>query len=348
MKTSDWREYFSDRGLDDDLIETYINYASPLLKKNLPVIFEFDHLSAILGINRQYLANMVASPESFYREFHIPKRSGEKRLIRAPHQSLLFCQRWILSNILYKIKIHRSAHGFVPGASIKSNAEPHIGSAMLLKMDLRDFFPSIPKSWVFNLFSDLGYAGNVSYYLASLCCFGDSLAQGAATSPAISNIVLKSLDNRLRRLTEKVNLKYTRYADDLTFSGNFIHCSFPSIVKNIVSEYGLSINDHKTRLKSHHGTRIVTGVSICNNTLSAPRQFKRKIKNEIHFIEKFGILSHMSHNRIFNPNYLQSLLGRISFWLYLEPENNEAIRAKSYISKLTNFGEPEQQAIKLA
>lgn len=343
MKISDWQEYFEDRGLENDLAKIYIEYASPLLKKKLPVIFEFDHLSIILGINREHLSRMVARPESFYREFYIPKRSGDKRLIRAPYESLLLCQRWILSNILYKINVHQNAHGFIPGASIKSNAAPHVESNMLLKMDLKDFFPSIPRAWVLKLFLDFGYAKNVAYYLSSLCCFDDSLAQGAATSPALSNIVLRSLDNRLTKLSDRAGLSYTRYADDMTFSGDFIHSGFSGIVGNIISEYGLSVNNKKTRLKTQYGARIITGVSIANNAIGAPREFKRKIKNEIHFIEKFGILSHMSHKRISNPNYLRSLLGRISFWVYLEPECRGALNAKMYVSRLIKSGVAAQK-----
>lgn len=331
MDSSQWRSYFRDRGIPKELASSYINYTKSLQKRNYPVIFEFEHLSLLLGINIEPLARMVSSPNSFYRKFSIPKRSGGKRDIFAPHESLLLVQRWILVNILNRVELHVAAHGFRSGRSIKSNALAHVNSKCLLKLDLKDFFPSIPISWVINVFKEIGYAPNVAYYLASLCCYNGFLAQGAATSPALSNIILKSFDHRLTRLAEKCHLIYTRYADDLTFSGENIHTSFSKTVENIVSEYGLKLNIEKTRLKIDHGSRVVTGVSIENGRLSVPSKFKRDLKNEIFFIEKFGLLSHLSNKKISNPNYLHTLLGRISYWLHIEPDNKNAQSARKLI-----------------
>ncbi|OQS09738.1 RNA-dependent DNA polymerase [Chromobacterium violaceum] len=334
MNISEWRSYFLDRGIKEDLLGIYLSYIRKLNKFKVPVIFELDHLSSLLGINVKFLTRMISSPEDFYRNFLIPKRSGGKREISAPHQSILYCQRWILVNILTHIPIHYSAHGFCAGKSIKSNAQIHLNSKSLLKMDLKDFFPSIPKSWIINIFSDLGYAPNVSYYLASLCCYNDHLAQGAATSPALSNIVLRGLDNRLQSLADKCGLRYSRYADDLTFSGDKISVNFPELVEGIIHNYGLTVNKDKTRLKAKFGSRIVTGVSISGGSLSVPREYKRNLKNEIFFIRKFGILSHVSKKKIKNPNYIYSLLGKLAFWSYIEPENEYPIEAKKFLVEL--------------
>lgn len=336
MKPTQWRAYFKDRGIPSDISDVYISYARILYEKNQPVIFEFEHLSLLLGINVEPLSRMVASPSNFYREFYIPKRSGGKRKILAPHESLLLVQRWILENILEKIEIHQAAHGFCRGKSIKTNATIHLGSNCLLKMDLKNFFPSIPISWVINVFKDVGYAPNVAYYLASLCCHEEVLAQGAATSPALSNIILKSLDNRLSKLAERCLLKYSRYADDLTFSGNRIHHSFSEMITLIVLEYGLEVNSEKTRLKLHHGSRVVAGISIEGGRLSVPSKFKREVKNEVFFIRKFGILSHIANQKINNPNYLHSLLGKISFWLYIEPDDMKALAARNLVIEVMN------------
>jgi retron-type reverse transcriptase len=335
-KLSHWRTYFRDRGLPSEISDGYISYAKRLQEKDFPVIFEFEHLSLLLGLNIDPLSRMVASPNNFYREFYIPKRNGGKRKILAPHESLLSAQRWILENILEKVKIHEAAHGFCRGKSIKSNASIHLGSDCLLKMDLKNFFPSIPISWIINVFKDIGYAPNVAYYLASLCCHNEVLAQGASTSPALSNIILKSLDNRLSKLAENSLLRYSRYADDLTFSGKKISHSFSNVVSSIVLDYGLEINSEKTRLKLHHGSRIITGISISGKRLSVPCKFKREIKNEVFFIKKFGILSHKANRKITNPNYLHSLLGKISFWLYVEPDDISAQSARNLIVEVIN------------
>lgn len=336
MNPSEWRSFFHDRGVSADLASSYLAYIKPLFKNNQPIIFEFEHLSLLLGINSEYLARMVASSEKFYREFYILKRNGSKRRILAPYQSMLLAQRWILQNVLANIEIHPAAHGFCRNRSIKTNAEPHIGSKTLLKMDLEDFFPSISMSWIINVFSDAGYSPNVSYYLASLCCHKGVLAQGAATSPALSNIVLRSLDKRLERLATKCSLKYTRYADDMTFSGEKIHSSFSWLVAKIIGQYGLAVNEEKTRLKVEGGARIVTGISIGKERLSIPNKYKRALKNEIFFIKKFGLLSHMSNKKIRNPNYIQTLLGRISFWLYVEPDDQYALSARKLLFEAMN------------
>lgn len=336
MNPSQWRNYFRDRGLPFEISDVYVSYAENLQRNNQPVIFEFEHLSLLLGINIEPLSRMVAAPDSFYREFSIPKRSGGRRKILAPYESLLSAQRWILINILDNVEIHAAAHGFCRGKSIKSNASVHLDYKCLLKMDLRNFFPSIPISWVINFFKDIGYVPNVAYYLASLCCHDGVLAQGAATSPALSNIILKSLDNRLAKLARRSSLQYSRYADDLTFSGDKIHHSFSSVVSSIVSEYGLEVNSEKTRLKLHHGSRIITGISINNGSLAVPVKFKREINNEVFFIRKFGILSHKANKKINNPNYLHSLLGRISFWIYVEPDNLKAHAARDLIINVIN------------
>jgi RNA-directed DNA polymerase len=328
------KSYYLDRGIPENIVDIYLKYSSRLLSKKLPVIFEFEHLSMLLGLNLETLASMISAPNSFYREFTIPKRSGGKREIFAPYESLLLAQRWILKNILDSVEIHDCAHGFRRNRSIKSNANVHLKTNNLLKMDLKDFFPSVKISWVINVFSELGYAPNVAYFLASLCCRDGVLAQGAATSPALSNIIMRSLDNRLARLAKRCNLQYSRYADDITFSGKKIHFKLIILVEKIVFMYGLNINHEKTRLKHEHGARIVTGVAINDGHLSVPGKFKRALKNEIYFIRRFGLLSHMSNQKIHRPNYLQSLLGKIGFWLYIEPTNEYAISARELIVKL--------------
>lgn len=327
------RSYYLDRGIPENIVEIYLEYSARALSKKLPIIFEFEHLSLLLGLNLKTLASMVSAPSSFYREFTIPKRSGGKRQIFAPYESLLFAQRWILKNILDNVKIHECAHGFCRNRSIKSNASVHLNSDHLLKMDLKDFFPSVKIAWVITVFLELGYSPNVAYFLASLCCKDGVLAQGAATSPSLSNIILRSLDNRLNRLAKRCGLQYSRYADDLTFSGKKIHFKLIVLVEKIVFMYGLNINHEKTRLKHEHGTRIITGVAVNHGRLSVPGKFKRALKNEIYFIRRFGLLSHMSNQKIHRPNYLQSLLGKIGFWLHIEPTNEYAIAARELIMR---------------
>lgn len=319
LTVSYWKHYFEDRGLSENQISKYLNYINKLNKNSCPIIFEFEHLSKLFGIKREELAKMVNSPESFYRSFSIPKRKGGRREITSPYPSLLDCQKWIYKNILLPQKIHPSAYGFVPGKSIIGNAKEHLSKKVLLKMDLENFFPSIPINWVINLFSKLGYAKNISFYLASLCCYEGYLNQGSATSPYLTNILLRSFDGRLDKLSIKYNVKYTRYADDLTFSGDYIPHKFIDIVTEMVEKYGLRVNTLKTNLHLNPGKRIVTGISVANTEIKLPRETKRELKKEIYYISKYGFVSHVSKKKINNPVYIDSLYGKIQFWLQVEP-----------------------------
>lgn len=333
---NNWRAYYIDRGLDKKAIKAYSEYIKTLLENNVPPIFEFKHLSELLGINEEYLAKMISSPDNFYRKFKIAKRNGGRRLIQSPYPSLLHCQRWILKNILDHVILHDDCHGFRAGRGIKTNAEIHIGSRSFLNVDLKDFFHQIPISWVLNIFKELGYADNVAYYLSALSCKDGSLAQGAATSPALSNIALRNLDKRLSLISENFELKYTRYADDITFSGKFISRNFIDTTKKIIEDYGLKINEDKIKVLNGVKSSSVTGLRVSKEKISITREMKRKIKNEVFFIENFGLTSHLNARKIINPNYIYSLLGRINFWLHIEPNNMTAKNAYIKISKLTN------------
>lgn len=329
-----WLAFFQDRGLSHDLVNKYIPYISKLQKNNIPIIFEKQHLSHLIGIQERTLDKIIISPSKFYREFSIPKKQGGMRDIKSPYPSLLMCQKWIYKNILLKDSLHPNCHGFTPSKSIFTNANLHTNKKCILKMDLKNFFPSIPMGWIINYFMKIGYTHNVSFSLASICCYDRHLAQGAATSPYLSNLLLKKFDARIEALCIKYNITYSRYADDLTFSGEYIPHSFASIVEGIIENYGLTPNKEKTRLLINANQKIVTGISVSGEKIALPRKYKRKLKNEIHFIITYGYVSHINNLKIKDPNYLLSLLGKVNFWLQVEPNNPLALSGKDYISKV--------------
>jgi len=294
----------------------------------MPIIFDFNHLCLLLGRNRNYLASVVNSNTSHYRTFNIPKRSGGSREITAPYPALLECQNWIYRNILTKTLIHPAAQGFTAKKSIVTNAKVHINQKQFLKIDLKDFFPSITINQVMTYFKELGYTNKVAYYLSAICCYGEVLPQGAPSSPALSNIIGRTLDKRLFAFAKKHNLKYTRYADDIAFSGEEIPIKFIDYVSVIIQSCGFRVNTKKTILQQQEKTkRIITGISISDDTIKVPREYKRKLKQEIHCIRKFGISSHIRRRKIKSPDYLLSIIGKIRFWLSVEPDNEFAIKA---------------------
>lgn len=335
-KVTEWKRYFSDKGVESNLIEIYLARIEILNSKKVPVVFEFEHLSLLLGINRPVLAKIVNSPSSFYRKFSIPKRDGRARVIFSPYPSLLQCQRWVLKNILEKIPVHEAVHGFRKGRSILTNATVHMDKSCLLKMDIKDFFPSVPINWVINLFRSLGYPNNVSFYLAAICCADGSLAQGAATSPALSNILLSKLDERIFRISKENGLNYTRYADDLVFSGDSIPENFHFRVRSLIRRFGLMENKDKTRIYNSSDRKLVTGLHIKEGKVTVPRSFRRDVLKEVFYIKKYGFLSHASKIKLNDPGYLFSLNGRIGFWLFVEPDNPHAIEARDIVQSLLN------------
>lgn len=330
----DWGNYYLEKGIKSDFILAYLDYIKVLESKNVPVIFEVEHLSNLIGIKYPEINKIIFGTSSFYREFKIPKKKGGYRTISSPYPSLRKCQKWILDKILCSLRTHSNAFAYKKGTSIINNAEQHLNNNNLLKIDIKDFFTNIPINWVINLFDSLGYAKNVSYALASFCCLNNSLPQGGITSPSLSNILLYPLDERLSKLAIKFNLKYSRYADDMVFSGEAIPLKFISYANDIINNYGFTLNKKKTKLLNANKQKIVTGVDVSNGKLQLPRKAKREIRKAMYYIKKYGVISHISNEKIKNPNYIYSLEGKIRFWLQIEPDNKEALGYIVYINQM--------------
>lgn len=329
-----WTKYFEDIGLKDEYVEEYSELIKKLVENNVPIIFEIEHLSKLVGINVPTLYSMIFSTEKFYRSFDILQKNGENRTITTPFKSLKKVQKWIYQNILKQGYTHHSAHGFVKKKSIITNASFHKNSQVFLQLDIRKFFPSIPLSWIVNYFHKLGYSKKLSFYLAKLCCYEGVLGQGAPTSPTLSNLIFFGLDKKLNNYAIKNNILYTRYADDMVFSGSEITINFKNFCIFLIKRYGFKINSKKTRLKINVSQNIITGVQIKNNNIYAPKKYKRELTQELYYIKKFGLISHVSKKRIKDPNYVYSLLGKINFVLSIEPENSEFINYKNILNNI--------------
>ncbi len=330
---SKWQDFFISRGLTEDLRNICIEYITPLIQNNLPPIFDFKHLCQLLGIKESILASMVNCPEKYYHTFTIPKKSGGKRTITAPYPSLKLVQTWIYQNILDKIEVHGCAHGFIKKRSILTNVKVHQDQKCLLKIDLKDFFPSIPLAWIINIFKSLGYEHYVAFYLASLCCCEGVLPQGSPASPVLSNIVAKRLDKRLYRLAKRYDLNYSRYADDIAFSGEHIPVKFIEYINTIITNYHLSINPKKVRLYKEHGNKILTGISLSTGKPKLPRDYRRTLEKELYFIKKYGLEGHINHNKIRKTNYLESILGKVGYWVMIEPDNQFAKEMQTILNQ---------------
>lgn len=334
----EWKEFISKKFRGKKKQEALFNYVKRLIDNESIIILDFSHLALLLGIESGILAKIVNHTSSFYYQFEIPKKKGGMREISAPYPVLLNAQNWIYENMLSSQSMHHCAKGFIKNTSIVDNAKEHLDNRFLLKMDIENFFPSIPINRIIAVFRKLGYTKKISYYLASICCLNESLPQGAVTSPALSNLIAKRLDRRLFGLANRFNVTYTRYADDLTFSGNDLPIRFISYVEKIVEEEGFKINNSKTKLLSEKKQKIVTGVSISSGKLTIPKKAKREVRKNIFHVLSKGLFEHQQSIQSKDPIYLERLLGYLYFWLSVEPENNyvkeSIISLKTYSKKL--------------
>ncbi|WP_321812409.1 MULTISPECIES: reverse transcriptase domain-containing protein [unclassified Burkholderia] len=334
-RSKDWKKYYRDIGLQEDRLAVLGDYAAKLVENNVPVIFSFEHLAKLLGRTNEHLGSLIFGTESHYRQFEIKKRRGGTRPIEAPYRSLLECQRWIARHILAQSLPSDCVHSYRTKRNIRTNAVAHSSGRPILKMDVKDFFPSISFELVWRYFSELGYATEVAFFLARLCTVRGALPQGGATSPALSNILFKKLDLRLAGLATRCRLIYTRYADDLTFSGESIGLGFISSVEKICLSEGLVINSEKTRLMNGHGRRVVTGLVVGENSISLKRGYKREIRQAVYFILKHGPATYLRKNRK-SPLHLRQILGKLAYWRSIEVDNKFVREALPKLSKILN------------
>ena len=318
-------------GFENDYIKRCLDYAKPLFDKRLPVIYDQEHLSLLVGYSYEYLLRVANYSIPFYRTFSIPKRSGGERQIDEPLPSLKEIQRWILDNILYKCEFSRFAKAFIHGKSIKENARFHRKQEMVLTLDIKNFFGSIRAGKINTIFKSLGYCKSVSMILTQLCTHKKRLPQGAPTSPALSNLAARRIDHRISEYALKIGIRYTRYADDLTFSGSF-HCGkLIRFVKMVLNDDKLELNENKTRLMKRHKRQEVTGV-VVNKKMQAPKEIRHKLRSDIYYIEKHGLESHITHENINRANYVNHLKGVANFILFLNKDDRDALKALEVLS----------------
>ena len=316
-------------------------------------------LAKYLNIPLKQLTFFAYSGKKFYSSFSIPKKSGSScRHISAPEQKLKYIQR-ILSDTFSKIyRPPDAVHGFVKERSISTNAHQHVGKRAIIKIDLSDFFPSISAKRVRGLLKSnpFNFTDEVADTLTNLVCNEGFLPQGAPTSPILSNMICLKMDHALLRYARKNRLKYTRYADDLTFSsttkrgissivsfsdeGKTIIC--PEVLK-IIRKNGFSVNDSKTGTFGRGTRQVVTGIVVnqkCNfrrddyrylrnlfhywkhnNAEAAARRYV-STKNRNHYYSRFF----SDENEFFEKKFIEHLYGLLNYYSMIAQENGRHSR----------------------
>lgn len=337
MKWENYKKHFIKEAKKESRSEDYIlrclEYAIKLFEKDLPIIYDQYHLSLLVGYDYDYLLKVSNCAELFYRQFFIPKKNGDLRKISEPLPNLKQIQKWILEEILYKIEVSEYAKAFQKGKSIKDNARFHRNQKKVLTVDIEKFFDSISHQEVLKVFIGLGYAKGIAVMLTNLCCLKKQLPQGGITSPALSNIIMRAIDKRIVGFTKKSNIRYSRYADDMTFSGDISEGKIINFVSFALASKNLYLNPKKTRVMGQNKKQEITGI-VVNRKMQASRDYRREIRKEIYFIKKFGLNSHLDKIKCTKSNYLKHLLGKVNFALFVNPKDSELKDYFEYLKQL--------------
>lgn len=296
---SQWQDY---------LLSLHLSGRMLSLEKELAVLYHFS--------NRQ---------EEHYRKARIPKRSGGFRTLRIPDRELAGIQRRLLSLVLETMAPSPYAMAYRKGVGLKAGGEIHRGRPMVIKMDIRDFFGSIGWLMVYQrAFPAELFPEPVRGLFTGLCCFRETLPQGAPTSPYLSNLVMKSFDYSMGDWCRKREISYTRYCDDLTFSGDMEPGEVIRKAGSFLETMGFSVNTRKTRVFTRAARQEVTGL-VVNEKVQLPAGYRRRLRQEWYYCRKFGVEEHLKKigSKETSEKYLERLLGKVGYVLAVDPENRE-------------------------
>ncbi|HXE64965.1 MAG TPA: reverse transcriptase family protein [Bryobacteraceae bacterium] len=302
---------------------------------------KLDWFADLKGLCRRRAAQAL----QHYHYRALSKPDGGVRLIECPKRRLKSIQRQVLSEILDRVPAHPAAHGFARGRSIRSFARPHTARRVVLRLDLRNFFPSFQRPRIQAFFRTVGYPESVADYLGGLCTNAvprgvlagiasdarsiykwPHLPQGAPTSPALANLCSYRMDCRLAGLAASAGAAYTRYADDLAFSGNGEFDRrverFSAHAVAIMLEEGFDVNHRKTRIMRQGARQHLAGLTV-NACLNVKRQdfdrLKAILTNCVHYGPK-------SQNRDAHPDFRSHLEGRVGFVESIHPARGKRLR----------------------
>lgn len=299
---------------------------------------EFSSLVKDLGISGKTLYSASNQLHKHYHPVNIPKGNGEYRRLYVPDDFLKMIQRRIHDRFLAAEEISSYATAYRPGGSTRVNASSHVGKKVLLKLDIRKFFDHLIYPMVKEkVFPAERYSEQNRVLLSLLCVYMDVLPQGAPTSPVISNIIMRDFDNMVGDWCANQGISYTRYCDDMTFSGDFEPWPVIQLVKCELKKLGLLLNEKKTVVVRKGQKHSVTGI-IVNEKESIPSEYKARIRQEIYYCRKFGVKSHLekSAQQETEEKYLKRLLGRVNYVLSVEPDNVKMREYKGWIQEITS------------
>jgi hypothetical protein len=259
-----------------------------------------DDLARALGTTAEELAELAAAdPARYYTQIRIPKRgkrAGQYRIVYKVHQPLAIVQKNVAEAIAQATEFDECVQGFVLKRSIGSNARVHLAQKQLLHADIHHFFETVTVEQVRAAFVSLGCNDLVADMLTKICTRDGHLPEGSSASPVIANLVARSLDADMKTLAHSYRCRYTRYADDLTFSGDDL--PDPEKVEALLKKNGFTLRDGRCWTQGRGRSQYVTGVSISDPAQPRlPRRLKRQLRLALHYADRFGLEDHCKRSK---------------------------------------------------
>lgn len=332
-----------------------------LASNGIPALNTIDELAAFFEIDISKLRwlsyHRNADTGTHYKRFTIPKADGSERTICAPKPLLKTCQRAVYHKVLEKLPIHGAAHGFVPGRSIATHAQVHAGAKVVIKLDVKDFFPTLALPRIKGLFRKIGYPEQVATVMALICTEAPrqevehegkiyhvalgarSLPQGAPTSPTLTNLICVRMDRRLTGLARKFGWRYSRYADDIAFSWHSDEApSIQAILKfgqKIIEDEGFQVHPKKLRVLRTKSRQILTGLVVNPVPGDKPAQARvpRKLVRQI----RAAIYNHQQGKATKPGETLEQLRGLAAFVHQSDP-----IKGQRFLSQIKELIEQKE------
>lgn len=295
--------------------------------------FNLLNTTDIKKINK-ILYNISNNIDANYTEMIIKKKTGGVRFIYEPSKTLKPIQKRILKNILEERKLSCYSYAYKKNISILDNAKPHINKKIILKLDIKNFFDNINFDMVYEeCFNEMLFPRKMGILLTNLCMYDNKLPTGAPTSGYISNIIMRSFDEKIGKYCDENNIAYTRYSDDLSFSGDFDVKTIINMVAMLLKEKGFKLNEKKIKVVFNKTRQQITGI-VVNKKVNIRKSYKNKIRQEVYYINKYGLDSHLNKikSKENKKDYLQKLLGKISY-VYSITSQEEFLEYKNIILK---------------
>jgi retron-type reverse transcriptase len=286
-----------------------------------------NHIALDFGCSQSLIDTVLKRPALFYECIRIPKKGkhnrGKYRIVYKVEPELNALHKNIATAIASRTQFPECVQGFVSKRSIATNAALHLAQKYVLNVDIKDFFYSITQGQVAEVFRELGCTESIALVFARLCTFHGRLVQGASTSPVLANLVCVALDRNLAELGKEYGCSYSRYADDMTFSGE--QSPHKKEVERCLKQHGFQLNPHKWKRQPRGRSQYVTGLTVFDTTKPRiPKNVKRRLRQSLHYASKYGLASHL-YNIQCRDEYsvtfeIRRIDGLIAFMYSVEPE----------------------------